>query len=730
VRTLNDNRRVKNQRASDPVSPAPDRAGQRRAFLSTLPAQRSDRRLALGVVLVSAVIFLAMVPFAKQPLAEIKAFIPIYESVLPINDLITAILLFGQFSYLRSRALFVLACGYLFTALVAVAHMLSFPDLFSPTGLLGAKPQTTAWLYFFWHSGFPLIVIAYAVLKDGSGDEAAKNGRRSSTGAAILYGIAAAVAAVCMLTLLATVGHDALPAVILNNRYTGAMIFVISSVWVLSLLALVALWWRRPHSVLDLWLMVVMCAWLFDIALSAVLNGGRFDVGWYGGRVYGLLAASFVLVVLLLENGALYAKLADAYAKHTKRLEILHEIDLAVAAREAPEVIAGGVVQPLREVLDVPRTIVNIFNLEKGEAEWLAAAGRRQTHVGPGVRYSIRLMGDVEALRRGEPQRIDTRSLPAGPETDALLASGIEHYMVVPMIAGGELIGAISFGDKLPEFPTEQMNIASEVATQLAIAITQARLYERVRRHAEELELRVRERTAELQTANRELESFSYSVSHDLRAPLRAMNGFSQMLEEDYGEKLDAEGHRLLGVIRANSERMGTLIDDLLAFSRLGRQPLATQQVQLEDLVQQTLGDLRPGLDGRKVEFAVGELGAVQADPALLRQALANLLGNAVKFTQTKDPAVVEVGRGQEPAGNGTAVYYVRDNGAGFDMKYYDKLFGVFQRLHSAREFEGTGVGLAIVKRIIERHGGRVWAESIIGAGTTFYFTLGPGASG
>jgi PAS domain S-box-containing protein len=236
--------------------------------------------------------------------------------------------------------------------------------------------------------------------------------------------------------------------------------------------------------------------------------------------------------------------------------------------------------------------------------------------------------------------------------------------------------------------------------------------------------------TEDLGAANKELESFAYSVSHDLRAPLRAMNGFSQMLEEDYGEKLDAEGHRLLGVIRANSERMGTLIDDLLAFSRLGRQPLATQQVQLEDLVQQTLGDLRPGLDGRKVEFAVGELGAVQADPALLRQALANLLGNAVKFTQTKDPAVVEVGRGQEPAGNGTAVYYVRDNGAGFDMKYYDKLFGVFQRLHSAKEFEGTGVGLAIVKRIIERHGGRVWAESIIGAGTTFYFTLGPGASG
>jgi light-regulated signal transduction histidine kinase (bacteriophytochrome) len=229
-----------------------------------------------------------------------------------------------------------------------------------------------------------------------------------------------------------------------------------------------------------------------------------------------------------------------------------------------------------------------------------------------------------------------------------------------------------------------------------------------------------------LQAANKELEAFSYSVSHDLRAPLRAINGFTQMLEEDYGKQLDEEGRRLLSVVRTSSERMGQLIEDLLAFSRLGRQPLATQQVRLEELVSETLGELRPVHEGRKIEFVVGDLGSTEADPALLKQVLANLLGNAAKFTRKKDPAVVEVGRRENPPADGVAVYYVKDNGAGFDMKYYDKLFGVFQRLHSAKEFEGTGVGLAIVQRIVNRHGGQVWAESRPGEGATFYFTLKP----
>src|SRR2546428_741194 len=282
----------------------------RLVFLSTLPAGRGERRLALTVVLVSAAIFLSAVPFAKMPLAQISAFIPIYESALVINDLITAGLLFGQFSFLRSRALCVLASGYLFTALMTVSHALTFPGLFSPTGLLGAGPQSTAWLYMLWHGGFPLLVIAYALLKDAGRETGRPRGR---AGVAVLASLAAVFVVAGGLTLLATAGQDVLPAIMQGNHYTPAMTLVRSSTWVLSLLALAVLWWRRPHAVLDLWLMVVMCAWLFDIALAAVFNAGRFDLGFYAGRIYGLLAASFVLMVLLLENGKLYARLVEAH---------------------------------------------------------------------------------------------------------------------------------------------------------------------------------------------------------------------------------------------------------------------------------------------------------------------------------------------------------------------------------------------------------------------------------
>ena len=554
-------------------------------FLSTLPAGRRERRAAVAIVAVSAAIFAAIAPFAKTPLAPVWAFIPAYESAFAVNDLITAVLLFGQFGFLRSRALLVLAGGYLFATFIAVAHALTFPGLFSSGGLLGAGPQSTAWLYMFWHGVFPLCVLAYAILSERERRAIAA----ASVRLAIVGTVGAALIAASAFAYLATGAQHWLPAIMQGNGYSGAMIGVVSGVWLLSVVALAALWRRRPHTILDLWLMVVMCAWTFDIALSAVLNAGRFDLGFYAGRIYGLMASGVLLLMLLLENGALYGRLVEEHGKHARRLLILHEIDQAVAAEESPEVIAGAAIQPLREVLGVARAVVNIFDLAAGEAEWLAAAGRRRTHVGSGVRYSLRLMGDVEALKRGEPQLVDTHALPPGPDVDALLASGVHQYMVMPMIAGGELIGAISFGGEGGPIPAEQMSIAREVATQLAIAVAQARLYDRVRRHAEELELRVDERTKELQAANKELDAFSYSVSHDLRAPLRAVDGYARMLEEDYAGTLDAEGNRLLRVVRENSQQMGRLIDDLLAYSRLGRQPLSRQPVETDKLVRVVL---------------------------------------------------------------------------------------------------------------------------------------------
>jgi PAS domain S-box-containing protein len=240
----------------------------------------------------------------------------------------------------------------------------------------------------------------------------------------------------------------------------------------------------------------------------------------------------------------------------------------------------------------------------------------------------------------------------------------------------------------------------------------------------EELELRVADRTAALETANRELESFSYSVSHDLRAPLRAIDGFSRILAEDHAAELSPEARRLLGVVCENVRRMGALIDDLLAYSRLSRQPVRRQTIDMNELLTSIVAEQRAGWGERSVEVKFGRLPACVGDAALLRQVWTNLLANAVKFTRKSQGAVIEIGSRIEPTRPGSYTYWIRDNGVGFDMKYAGKLFGVFQRLHPQTEFEGTGVGLAIVESIVRRHGGQVRAEGKIGEGATFFVSL------
>ena len=294
---------------------------ERSLFLSTAAPGDSDRRIALAVVLVSVLVFIACVPFAKVPLAPLPAFIPIYQSALVLNDMITAVLLFGQFSILRSRALLLLASAYLFTACMTIAHTLTFPGLFSTTGLLGAGPQTTAWLYMFWHAGFPLLVLAYAQIRHQSSMPLDNMARFS-----VAICVAVVLAVACGLTLVATVGHGTLPAIMQGHRYTAVMLAVVSTVWGLSFLALIAMWRRRSRSMLDLWLMVAACAWSLDIALSAVLNAGRFDLGFYAGRIYGLLATSFVLVVLLLESSRLYALLIKTHRSERRKTAELRRL--------------------------------------------------------------------------------------------------------------------------------------------------------------------------------------------------------------------------------------------------------------------------------------------------------------------------------------------------------------------------------------------------------------------
>lgn len=253
--------------------------------------------------------------------------------------------------------------------------------------------------------------------------------------------------------------------------------------------------------------------------------------------------------------------------------------------------------------------------------------------------------------------------------------------------------------------------------------VTQRRADEQqIRTLNDKLETRVIERTVALQAANHELEAFTYSVSHDLRAPLRHISGFSRILVEDFASSLPAEAQSHLQRIAQGAARMGTLVDELLNLARVGRQPLTLQPTPLSSIVQDVLALLEPEIAGRNIAWKIADLPFLECDPTLVRQVFQNLIHNALKYSRPRSPAVIEIGQTQN---NGQLAIFVRDNGVGFSMKYADKLFGVFQRLHRAEEFEGTGVGLAIVQRIVHKHGGRVWAEAETDHGATFYFTLG-----
>ncbi len=308
----------------------------------------------------------------------------------------------------------------------------------------------------------------------------------------------------------------------------------------------------------------------------------------------------------------------------------------------------------------------------------------------------------------------------------------IEHFLAVPIVFGNTSIGLLSVANAERSYTKDDKELLESIAGSISPVLnakTQRDSQEQKRQQAEEeirklnaeLEQRVHERTAQLEAANKELEAFSYSVSHDLRSPLRAINGFATMLVEDCAKQLDEQGKHKLGIVRSEAVRMGQLIDDLLEFSRMGRQAMQPTEVDMGTLAQQVFDECAAQASGRKIQLKLHSLPPARGDAALLHEVWINLISNAIKYTRTKPVAEIEI---TGSVGDTELVYCVKDNGVGFDMKYVNRLFGVFQRLHSDADFEGTGVGLSLVQRIIVRHGGRVWAEGKINEVATFYFTL------
>ncbi|MGA2191884.1 MAG: PAS domain S-box protein [Nitrospirota bacterium] len=358
-----------------------------------------------------------------------------------------------------------------------------------------------------------------------------------------------------------------------------------------------------------------------------------------------------------------------------------------------------------------------------GDMLELQASAGLYTHIdGPSARVSLNTDRKIALIARTREPHLTNSVI-----GDSLIIHqewAIKECMVsfagYPLVIENRVIGVMALFSRKP-LPEVTLSALASIADGISIGIERLRVNGEIKKLNDELEQRVVERTAELTAVNSELEAFTYSVSHDLRAPLRHIHGFVDLLNQNSSRDLDDKGKRYLKNISEAASQMGNLVDDLLSFSRMGRTEIKKIPINLGNIIYGVINEMKGDLKDRSIEWKIEKLEPVYGDPSMLRLVIVNLIANAIKFTRTKDKAVIEIGSYAEAGEN---VVYVKDNGVGFDMRYVDKLFGVFQRLHSAAEFEGTGIGLANIRRIVGRHGGRTWAESALGEGAAFYFSL------
>jgi PAS domain S-box-containing protein len=643
-------------------------------FLSQLPARPIDYRLALAAAIISGLIFAVAVPFAKVQLPAVWAFIPSYQSALATNDLITAVLLYAQFGHLRSRALLLLASGYLFTTLMAVVHALTFPGLFTPTGLLGASPQSTAWLYMFWHGGFPLLVIGYGLMKDRNGapNDAVWPARRM-----VAASIAAVTVAVAVLASIATVGNGALPAIMSGHNYTPILIGVISTTWFLSLVALAVLCFRRPHSVLDIWLMLVMVSWLFDIALSGIFNAGRFDLGFYAGRLYGLAAASFILIVLLLETAALYAQLAHAFRER-------HQQDAAEISR------INARLSTVLESSPLP-----IFSLDGHGfiASWNGAAER--------------IFGCAAADVIGR----SFSSLHQAGATD--LDQALQRVM------GGETLRDLKMQWPHRDGRTLEVVYAAAPIPGLDTQISGA-VYV-----AEDVtdKLKLERQLAQSQKMEA-VGQLTGGIAHDFNNILTVITGTVEILHDELADR-----PRLAVITKMIDEaamRGAELTKGLLAFAR--KQPLQPRETDLNNLVVDAAKLLHPTL-GEQIEIESilsNDAWPALIDPSQLTSALLNLSINARDAMPDGGQLTLETRNvfldeayakeNSEVIPGPYVMIAVSDTGAGIPVEIRDKVFDPFFTTKAVGQ--GTGLGLSMVFGFIKQSGGHIKIYSEVGHGT------------
>jgi PAS domain S-box-containing protein len=765
---------------------ADDPTAEQPALLSTAPAQRADWRLAVPVMLLLAAVFAVTLPFVKIQLAYVWPFIPTYQTGLAITDLLTAGLLLMQFNITRARALLVLGCGYLFTGGMVVPHTLSYPGLFAEYGVLpGSGPKTTAWLYMFWHGGFPLAVMAYAWLKGRDGEIRERHG--SSRGA-ILGGVALVLLAVLSLTLLATYGSIVLPSLIESNRYTPAMGTVNTSVLMLSVAALGVLWWRRSHTVLDVWLMVVMAAWLFDVALSATLNNGRFDLGFYAGRVYGLMAAAFVLLMMQFETAKMYARLARLLnsEQQTRRREAEQRrrvfetsLDLILVTDrngnfvqispsskiilgfEPKDMIGHNAVEFLHgEDLDHTRQHMRAIRRGRGTRSFETRYVHRDGHLvalawtgvwsDPEQQYFFigRDMTEQNAARDALKQALVRQ--------DAVFNSAMIGIVTLNESGSIETLNPAAqriFGVSHDEVARRDIGRLIDLggpsdvssASQLRRLVgSDDNVRELVGRRTDETTFPVQFEIADMPLSGRRMfvvfvrditarkhnermkDEFVATVSHELRTPLTSIAGSLRLLTSGAAGPLPDAVSRLLGIAHNNSQRLVRLINDILDIEKIesGKVVFALKPVELRALAAQAIEANKGFAESFGVPVRLDPASAeavVRVDPDRMTQVIINLLSNAVKFSPRGAEVLVTV----ENHGT-TARLAVRDHGPGVPEDYRERIFEKFVQVDAtdARQKGGTGLGLSIVKQIMFRLGGEVGLTPVPSGGTTFHIEL------